>query len=95
MPLPMLMPMTPDDLDEIMVIERQSFTDAWTRRMYGVVRQDLAPLQFSPYVPCTRTYRLVRAKVRGHGWNAHGSTGDRLAFIRVPPVHIRTSAVHR
>ena len=27
-------PMTPDDLGEIMPIERQCFTDPWTRRMY-------------------------------------------------------------
>jgi ribosomal-protein-alanine N-acetyltransferase len=27
-------PMTPDDLDEIMPLERQCFEDPWTRRMY-------------------------------------------------------------
>ena len=27
-------PMTPDDLDEIMPLERQCFADPWTRRMY-------------------------------------------------------------
>jgi ribosomal-protein-alanine N-acetyltransferase len=27
-------PMTPDDLDEIMLLERQCFADPWTRRMY-------------------------------------------------------------
>ncbi len=52
MPLPMLMPMTPDDLDEIMVIERQSFTDAWTRRMYT---NDLTQNELATYLTLRRT----------------------------------------
>ena len=32
--LVMVAPMTPDDLDEIMPLERQCFADPWTRRMY-------------------------------------------------------------
>ena len=32
--LPVVAPMTPDDLDEIMLLERQCFADPWTRRMY-------------------------------------------------------------
>lgn len=34
MPLPVLSPLTPDDLDAIMALERQCFADPWTRRMY-------------------------------------------------------------
>ncbi len=31
---PAIAPMTPDDLDEIMLLERVCFSDPWTRRMY-------------------------------------------------------------
>ncbi len=32
--LPVITPLTPDDLDTIMLLERQVFTEPWTRRMY-------------------------------------------------------------
>ncbi len=34
MPLPVVTPMTVDDLDVIMALERVCFKDPWTRRMY-------------------------------------------------------------
>lgn len=34
MPLPLLSPLTPADLDAVMALERQCFADPWTRRMY-------------------------------------------------------------
>lgn len=34
MALPIITPLTPDDLDAIMLLERQVFQDPWTRRMY-------------------------------------------------------------
>lgn len=34
MPLPLVTPMTVDDLDAIMTLERVCFKDPWTRRMY-------------------------------------------------------------
>ena len=34
MPLPVVTPMTVDDLDAIMALERVCFKDPWTRRMY-------------------------------------------------------------
>ncbi len=34
MALPIITPLTPDDLDFIMPLERQVFRDPWTRRMY-------------------------------------------------------------
>ncbi len=34
MPLPVLSPLTPDDLDAVMALERSCFADPWTRRMY-------------------------------------------------------------
>lgn len=34
MPLPIVTPLTPEDLDFVLFLERQVFADAWTRRMY-------------------------------------------------------------
>ena len=41
-------PMTPDDLDEIMPLERQCFADPWTRRMY---LSDLTTNEAATYLP--------------------------------------------
>ena len=51
MGLPVVAPMTPDDLDEIMLLERQCFADPWTRHMYlsDLTQNELA------------TYLVVRA----------------------------------
>ena len=42
--LPWASPMTPDDLDAVMQLERQSFKDPWSRRMYlnDMTQNDLA-----------------------------------------------------
>jgi [ribosomal protein S18]-alanine N-acetyltransferase len=42
--LPWASPMTPDDLDAVMQLERQSFRDPWSRRMYlnDMTQNDLA-----------------------------------------------------
>lgn len=42
--LPIITPLTPDDLDAIMPLERQVFQDPWTRRMYliDLTQNDLA-----------------------------------------------------
>ncbi len=34
MPMPVLSPLTPDDLDAVMALERLCFAEPWTRRMY-------------------------------------------------------------
>ena len=52
-------PMTPDDLDEIMPLERQCFADPWTRRMY---LSDLTTNEAATYLVVTR----------GHGDTGHG-----------------------
>jgi [ribosomal protein S18]-alanine N-acetyltransferase len=36
MTLPIITPLTPEDLDDIMLLERRAFKDPWTRRMYYV-----------------------------------------------------------
>ena len=51
MPQLVLAPMTPDDLDEIMLLERQCFTDAWTRRMYF---NDLTQNELATYLVVRR-----------------------------------------
>jgi [ribosomal protein S18]-alanine N-acetyltransferase len=45
-------PMTPDDLDEIMPLERQCFADPWTRRMY---LSDLTTNAMATYLVGRRT----------------------------------------
>ena len=47
MPLPIIIPMTPADLDEIMVLERRCFKDFWTRRMYLI---DLTENELATYL---------------------------------------------
>jgi len=44
-------PMTPDDLDEIMPLERQCFTDPWSRRMY---LSDLTTNELATYLVLRR-----------------------------------------
>ncbi len=48
-------PMTPDDLDEIMPLERQCFADPWTRRMY---LSDLTTNEAATYL----TLRMANSK---------------------------------
>ena len=43
--------MTPDDLDEIMPLERRCFDDPWTRRMYLT---DLTQNEMATYLVVTR-----------------------------------------
>ena len=58
MPVPIVTPLTTDDLDIVMRLERACFKDPWTRRMYltDLTQNDLA------------TYLAVRAPV------AHSAT---------------------
>ena len=53
-------PMTPDDLDEIMPLERQCFADPWTRRMY---LSDLTTNEAATYL----VLRRGDAATRRHG----------------------------
>jgi ribosomal-protein-alanine N-acetyltransferase len=53
-------PMTPDDLDEIMPLERRCFADPWTRRMY---LNDLTTNELATYL----TLRRGGAEMRGRG----------------------------
>jgi len=45
--LPYVSPMTPDDLDELMLLERRCFKDPWSRRMYLI---DLTQNDLSTYL---------------------------------------------
>ena len=55
MPLPYVSPMTPDDLDELMPIERHCFQDPWSRRMYLI---DLTQNDLSTYLVLRPTLGL-------------------------------------
>ena len=61
MALPVVSPMTPDDLDEIMLLERQCFTDPWTRRMY---LSDLTTNEMATYL----TLRMADSAMADSRW---------------------------
>ena len=67
-------PMTPDDLDEIMPLERQCFADPWTRRMY---LSDLTTNEAATYLVVTRDV--------GHGDDGEGQAGE--DNFAVSPIH--------
>ncbi len=69
MALPVVMPMTPDDLDEIMLLERQCFADPWTRRMY---LSDLTQNEMATYL----VMRHGEAETWGRGDAEMGRRGD-------------------
>jgi ribosomal-protein-alanine N-acetyltransferase len=75
-------PMTPDDLDEIMPLERQSFTDPWTRHMY------LSDLTTNALA----TYLVVR-----HGDAGTRGRGERQAvengLVLSPSLHAAASPI--
>jgi [ribosomal protein S18]-alanine N-acetyltransferase len=76
--LVMVAPMTPDDLDEIMPLERQCFADPWTRRMY---LNDLTTNEAATYL----VVRRGDAETRGRGEGQ--AVDDGLAVsqcLRVP-----------
>jgi ribosomal-protein-alanine N-acetyltransferase len=81
MALPLVMPMTPDDLDEIMPLERQCFADPWTRRMY---LSDLTQNEMATYLIIRQgdgeTGRWGDGETRGRGdaeTRRHGDTETR------------------
>jgi ribosomal-protein-alanine N-acetyltransferase len=61
--MPVITPMTVADLDEIMLIERQSFHDAWSRRMYLT---DLAQNHLATYL-VLRSHRPGLPEVLAYG----------------------------
>ena len=96
MPLPVVMPMTVDDLDAIMALESVCFKDPWTRRMYlaDLTQNELA------------TYLAVRLPIADFGLripaSAHSSLVTRhsslLAYggfwLMADEAHIATIASH-
>jgi [ribosomal protein S18]-alanine N-acetyltransferase len=67
--------MTPDDLDEIMPLERRCFADPWTRRMY---LNDLTTNEAA-------TYLVVRHGDAGTRRNGEGQTVE--DYFAVSPCH--------
>lgn len=79
--MPYIAPMVPEDLDEIMPLERESFTDPWTRRMY------LSDLAENPLA----TYRVIRS---GNGTDFPPILGWGGFWLLVDEAHIATVASH-
>lgn len=79
--------MTPADLDEVMLLERQCFKDPWTRHMYlsDLTRNELA------------TYLVLRLPAEVYG--EHGTTLPSLLayggfWLLLDEAHIATIASH-
>jgi ribosomal-protein-alanine N-acetyltransferase len=72
MKLPLITPMTPDDLDAVMELERRCFSDPWTRSMYlsDLTRNNLA------------TYLVVRPP----GAEKTGSQDPAAEWTGMPPI---------
>lgn len=79
--LPYLSPMQPEDLDEIMPLERLAFADPWSRRMY------LSDLNENPLA----TYRVIRS-AEGNGLPPILGWGG--FWLLVDEAHIATLAAH-
>lgn len=69
MALPIITPLTPDDLDAVMPLERQIFTEPWTRRMY---LSDLTKNDLATYLAVRPAEGTAPAAVTADGW----MTGD-------------------
>jgi ribosomal-protein-alanine N-acetyltransferase len=75
MALPIVTPMTLDDLDAIMVLERQCFRDPWTRHMYVV---DLTQNNLA-------TFLVLRPSI-GSGGEQDGRPGEQGGRPQGPPL---------
>jgi [ribosomal protein S18]-alanine N-acetyltransferase len=75
-------PMTPDDLDEIMPLERQCFADPWTRRMY---LSDLTTNEAA-------TYLVVRRGDAGTRGRGEGQAVENVLAVS-PSLHVAASPV--
>jgi len=97
MPLPVVTPMTVDDLDAIMTLERVCFKDPWTRRMYLA---DLTQNKLATYL----AIRLSIADCRLRNADGYGQSAIRnpqseiLAYggfwLMADEAHIATIASH-
>lgn len=96
MTLPVVTPMSPADLDEVMVLERRCFTDPWTRHMY---LSDLTQNEMATYL----TLRVVSYKPQtpdssNSPWVVSTQTSEIVAYggfwLMVDQAHIATIASH-
>ena len=82
MPLPVVTPMTVDDLDAIMALERVCFKDPWTRRMYLA---DLTQNEIATYL----AVRLPNSDPNHSSILAYGGF-----WLMADEAHIATIASH-
>ena len=92
-------PMTPDDLDEIMLLERQCFADPWTRHMYF---SDLTTNEMATYLVGRRTIddrpSTIINTVRSEGPSIVHGRSSIVAYggfwLLMNEAHIATIASH-
>ncbi len=94
MGFPIVTPLTPDDLDAVMELERVCFKDPWTRRMYLI---DLTTNNMATYL----ALRLPTARDAGPTYAETGgaaAVGQLVAYggfwLMLDEAHIATIATH-
>ena len=96
MTLPVVTPMTPADLDEVMVLERQCFADPWTRHMY---LSDLTQNEMATYLTLrVMSYKPQTPDSSDSPWVVSAQTSEIVAYggfwLMVDQAHIATIASH-
>lgn len=96
MTLPVIAPLTPADLDEIMVLERQCFADPWTRHMY---LSDLTQNEMATYLTLrVANYKPQTPDSSSSPWVVGAQTSEIVAYggfwLMVDQAHIATIASH-
>ncbi len=85
MTLPIITPLTPADLDDIMPLERRAFKDPWTRQMYYVDLTDNFMATYLALRPDPQAVELA-CLPRILGWGGF--------WLMVDEAHISTIAAH-
>jgi [ribosomal protein S18]-alanine N-acetyltransferase len=81
--------MTPDDLDEIMLLERQCFSDPWTRRMY---LNDLTTNELATYLVVRMADGPFGRQMADSEWPLRVANGKELLAALAPELRSSGSA---
>lgn len=98
MTLPVVAAMTPADLDAIMLLERQCFTDPWTRHMYltDLTQNEMATYLTLRVVLADTTARTASSEWQAaeYGWQtAHGPEAPSAGGARPAALSQRASTI--
>lgn len=89
MTLPIITPLTPDDLDAVMFLERQAFAEPWTRRMYvsDLTSNELATyLAARPAAGASLSAFVSAARWLAGEWEPAGAAARPGTGALLPPI---------